>query len=105
VRIRTRKTRAGGRFGRCLHWLSITTKSRLRRSPPLRERARAFEILLGLVPAHFTLSQLQAAYDAVTGIASDKRNFSKAALASGVILKTGELTRGAHRPARLYRRA
>ncbi len=71
----------------------------------LRERAKAFEILLGLVPARFTLSQLQAAYDAVTGIASDKRNFSKAALASGAILETGELVRGAHRPARLYRRA
>lgn len=70
----------------------------------LRERAKAFEILLSLMPAQFTLTQLQAAYDAVTGAASDKRNFSKAALASGTIRETGELIRGAHRPARLYRR-
>ena len=71
----------------------------------LRERAKAFEILLSLMPARFTLSQLQTAYDAVTGAASDKRNFSKAALASGAIAETGEHVRGAHRPARLYRRA
>lgn len=71
----------------------------------LIERAKTFEILLGLMPAHFTLARLQAAYDAVTGLASDKRNFSKAVLASGVIAETGELRRGAHRPARLYRRA
>jgi 8-oxo-dGTP diphosphatase len=71
----------------------------------LRERAKAFEILLGLMPARFTLTQLQAAYDAVTGGPSDKRNFSKAALASGAIVETGDLVRGPHRPARLYRRA
>jgi 8-oxo-dGTP diphosphatase len=71
----------------------------------LRERAKAFEILLRLMPASFTLTQLQTAYDAVMGVASDKRNFTKAALASGTIHETGELVRGAHRPARLYRRA
>jgi 8-oxo-dGTP diphosphatase len=70
----------------------------------LRERAKAFEILLGLMPEFFTLAQLQAAYDAVMGVASDKRNFTKAALASGAIRETGELVRGAHRPARLYGR-
>jgi 8-oxo-dGTP diphosphatase len=71
----------------------------------LRERAKAFEILLSLMPASFTLTQLQSAYDAVTSAASDKRNFSKAVLASGTIVETGEHVRGAHRPARLYRRA
>lgn len=71
----------------------------------LRERARGFEILLGLMPARFTLTQLQTAYDAVSGVASDKRNFSKAVLASGTIRETGEMVRGAHRPARLYARA
>lgn len=71
----------------------------------LIERAKAFEILLGLMPARFTLARLQTAYDAVTGVASDKRNFSKAVLASGMIAETGELERGSHRPARLYRRA
>jgi 8-oxo-dGTP diphosphatase len=71
----------------------------------LRERGKAFEILLSLMPARFTLTQLQTAYDAVAGVASDKRNFSKAALASGAIAETGEHVRGPHRPARLYRRA
>jgi len=56
-----------------------------------------------LLPHLFTLSQLQAAYEAVFGRKLDKRNFRKKFLSFGLIKPSNELHReGAHRPARLY---
>lgn len=69
-----------------------------------RRRARNLEILLALMPERFTLSALLAAYEAVIGAAVEKRNFRKMALTSGVVRETGEIARGAHRPARLFAR-
>jgi 8-oxo-dGTP diphosphatase len=69
----------------------------------LRSRCEAFEILFGLLPAKFTLSAFQAAYEAVMGKAADRRNLHKAVLASGLVTATGEMSGGRHRPARLFR--
>ena len=69
----------------------------------LRTRCRAFDILFGLLPARFTLSAFQAAYEAVMGEAADRRNLHKAVLASGSIELTDETSRGRHRPARVYK--
>jgi 8-oxo-dGTP diphosphatase len=69
----------------------------------LRKRAGDFTILLALLPERFTLGALQSAFEAVAGHATDKRNFRKVALASDVIEETEALSRGSHRPARLYR--
>ena len=68
----------------------------------LRSRCEAFDILFGLLPAKFTLSAFQAAYEAVMGEAADRRNLHKAVLASGLVIATGETSRGRHRPARLF---
>ncbi len=68
----------------------------------LRSRCEAFEILFGLLPAKFTLSAFQAAYEAVMGEPADRRNLHKAVLASGLVTATGETSRGRHRPARLF---
>lgn len=52
---------------------------------------------------HFTLTQLQTAYEIIFGRALDKRNFRKKFLSLGLIHETGEFWRdGAHRPAKLY---
>lgn len=57
----------------------------------------------GLLPAKFTLTQLQSAYEAVFGRELDKRNFRKKFLSLNLIHETTEMFReGAHRPARLY---
>lgn len=57
-----------------------------------------------LLDKEFTLSQLQAAYEAVLVRTLDKRNFRKKFLALGLIEETDKMQRdGAHRPARLYR--
>lgn len=69
----------------------------------LRSRCEAFQPLLALLPRNFTLSAFQAAYEAVMGVPVDRRNLHKGVLASGLIEETGEVARGKHRPARLYR--
>lgn len=68
----------------------------------LGETARAIRPLFALLPARFTLSQLQSAYEAVTGEDAEKRNFRKTVAALGCVRETEEFAHGAHRPARLY---
>lgn len=60
--------------------------------------------LFALMPGDFTLSQLQAGYEAVLSHSLDKRNFRKKLLQLDMVEPTGESQRdGAHRPAKLYR--
>jgi 8-oxo-dGTP diphosphatase len=60
-------------------------------------------IISALLPNEFTLSQLQAAHEAILMRPLDKRNFRKKFLSLNLIHETGQLHRdGAHRPAKLY---
>ena len=60
--------------------------------------------IMSLLPAAFSLSELQQAYETVLARPLDKRNFQKKFLSLGLIEPTEELrTGGKHRPARLYR--
>jgi len=57
-----------------------------------------------LLPAKFTLSQLQSLYEAVLGTEVDKRNFRKKVLSFDLLIPLKETHReGAHRPAQLFR--
>ena len=70
----------------------------------LRERVRRRPIGFELLPDTFTLSDLQALYEALLGEELDKRNFRKKILQTGVVQATGQLQQGvSHRPAKLYR--
>jgi len=61
-------------------------------------------IALQLVPAEFTLTELQRVHERILGVSLDKRNFRKKVLALDLVEPTGEERRdGRHRPARLYR--
>jgi 8-oxo-dGTP diphosphatase len=61
-------------------------------------------IALQLLPASFTLSDLQRVHERILGTPIDKRNFRKKILALDLISPTGEERRdGPHRPAKLYR--
>ncbi|HKJ94996.1 MAG TPA: NUDIX domain-containing protein [Gammaproteobacteria bacterium] len=61
-------------------------------------------IALQLMAERFTLSELQAVYEAILGGPLDKRNFRKRVRTFECIEATDELYRaGKHRPARLYR--
>lgn len=59
-------------------------------------------IVLALMPTRFTLSRLQAAYEAVQGSELDKRNFRRSILEKGWLRETGKFERGRNRPAMLF---
>lgn len=69
----------------------------------LRAKATYSNIVYGLLPVQFRLSDLQKIYEIITDHPLDKRNFRKRMLATGLLKETGkkELI-GAHRPAMLY---
>lgn len=68
----------------------------------LSSQAGRITPLFALLPPRFTLSQLQAAYEAVIGEEAEKRNFRKMIAALDCVRETEDFVHGAHRPARLY---
>jgi 8-oxo-dGTP diphosphatase len=69
----------------------------------LQSKVMYTNMVFAMLPKLFTLSQLQAAYEAILCRPLDKRNFRKKFLSLGLIHQTSEMHRdGAHRPARLY---
>lgn len=69
----------------------------------LRAKVGYSNIVYGLMPGQFRLSELQAMYEIIIDDKLDKRNFRKKMLATGLLQETGQKElRGAHRPARLY---
>lgn len=69
----------------------------------LRGKIRYQPVGFELLPKRFTLTQIQALYEAILGRSIDKRNFRKKLLAFDFLIPLEEFTSGAHRPARLYR--
>lgn len=70
----------------------------------LRAKVSYSNIVYGLLPAQFRLSELQNIYEIIIDDKLDKRNFRKSMLATGLLLETGKKERiGAHRPAMLYK--
>ena len=69
----------------------------------LRAKLDYSNVAYSLLPAEFTLSQLQHTYEAILARPLDKRNFRKRILSLGILDSTGRtVTTGPHRPARLY---
>jgi 8-oxo-dGTP diphosphatase len=69
----------------------------------LRAKASYSNIVYGLMPEHFRLSELQTMYEIIIDGKLDKRNFRKRMLATGLLQETGKKDLlGAHRPAMLY---
>ena len=56
-----------------------------------------------LLPAEFTLSELQSVYETVLKEELDKRNFRRKILAADILEESGGYREGDHRPAKLYR--
>jgi 8-oxo-dGTP diphosphatase len=69
----------------------------------LRSKLAYSNIVYGLLPAEFTLSELQDVYEIILGRGLDRRNFRKKILATGLLKPLTKQRRGAHRPATLYR--
>src|SRR5437879_4429768 len=70
----------------------------------LKGKVRYQPIGFELLPALFTLSELQHLYEAVLGTDLDKRNFRKKVLSFGLLVPLKETQMaGRHRPAQLFR--
>jgi 8-oxo-dGTP diphosphatase len=70
----------------------------------LRAKASYSNIVYGLMPRQFRLSELQRMYEIIINAKLDKRNFRKRMLATGLLQETGRKdVAGAHRPAMLYK--
>lgn len=70
----------------------------------LRYKLEYSAIGFELLPAEFTLSELQHMYEVILGETLDKRNFRRRILAANIIEETNRRRiRGEGRPARLYR--
>lgn len=70
----------------------------------LRGKVRYQPLGFELLPAKFTLGQLQRLYESILGRALDKRNFRRAFLRMGILEELEEIEDGvSHRPSRLYR--
>ena len=69
----------------------------------IRGKLEYAPIAFQLLPRTFTLTGLQQVYEVALGRALDKRNFRVRVLEGGQIEDAGEIRRGSHRPAKLYR--
>lgn len=69
----------------------------------LRFRLQYTALACALLPETFTLSQLQAIYEAILGEKLERRDFRRRMLASRLIEATGTYRRDTGRPAKLYR--
>jgi 8-oxo-dGTP diphosphatase len=70
----------------------------------LKGKVRYQPIGFELLPARFSLSQLQHLYEVILEAELDKRNFRRKVLSTGLLIDTGEVEQDvAHRAARLYR--
>lgn len=69
----------------------------------LRAKVSYSNIVHGLMPLQFSLSELQNMYECIINDRLDKRNFRKRMLSTGLLQQTGnKFKAGAHRPAMLY---
>lgn len=70
----------------------------------LKNKMGYSNIVFGLLPQTFSLSDVQKIYEIIYGHQIDKRNFRKWMFSSGLVEPTGKILSGkAHRPAALYR--
>jgi hypothetical protein len=91
-------------------WLAAInhTATRLRTGtdvarPLVADLARERPLAARLLPARFTLTELQVAQEALFVRPLDKRNFRREVMEVGWVKSTGEMRRGQHRPAVVWR--
>lgn len=70
----------------------------------LRAKVGYTNIVMGLLPEEFTLTDLQRKHEVILNHVLDKRNFRKKILSTGIVIPTGKRSDGgAHRPAAFYK--
>lgn len=70
----------------------------------LRSKIEYSNIVFGLLPKEFTLTEMQSVYEAIIGHTIDKRNFRKKIMTLDILSETDKERTGLkNRPAKLYR--
>lgn len=69
----------------------------------LRNKLEYTTVGFQLLPAQFTLTELQAVYEAILDKKLDKRNFRRKIAMLRILKPERDYRRGGQRPARLYR--
>ncbi len=70
----------------------------------LKNKIEYSNVVHGLLPEKFRISELQNIYEVILNKKIDKRNFSKRIISMGLIKPTKDMYKlGSHRPARLYK--
>lgn len=70
----------------------------------LRAKIEYSNIVYGLLPIEFTLTEMQSVYETIVGHSIDKRNFRKKILSLELLVETEKERTGVkNRPAKLYR--
>ncbi len=83
--------------------LKITPASAICALARLRSKVEYTSLPAFLLPATFTLAELQSAYEIVLGRTLDKSAFRTRVLSAGLVEDTGMQRSGPNRPAALYR--
>lgn len=68
----------------------------------LRWKLEYTNVVYGLLPKHFTISELRSAYETILDRRLDRRNFQRKILSLNLLKKTKRHKVGKHRPAILY---
>lgn len=68
----------------------------------LKAKISYSNIAMGLMGETFSLGDLQKTYELILGEALDKRNFRKKMTALDLLVESGGVSKGKHRPAKLY---
>lgn len=71
----------------------------------LSSKTRYTALPISLMPAHFTLTELQQIYEIILQQSLDKKAFRRRMLEAGVVVETGQSKLAGKRPAQLYRYA
>jgi 8-oxo-dGTP diphosphatase len=70
----------------------------------LQQKVVEYPVVFNLLPAKFSLRELQSLYEAILGTKLDRRNFRKKFFLMGLLIDTGEMEKDVpHRPGMLYK--
>jgi ADP-ribose pyrophosphatase YjhB (NUDIX family) len=68
----------------------------------LKSKVQYTSLPINLLPATFTLSELQKTFELILGYGIEKKSFRRRLLAADIIAETGDMRIGSNRPAKLY---
>jgi ADP-ribose pyrophosphatase YjhB (NUDIX family) len=68
----------------------------------LKSKVQYTSLPINLLPAAFTLSELQKTFELILGYGIEKKSFRRRLLAADIIAETGDMRIGSNRPAKLY---